>query len=67
VFIGFVVGNAGLLETILQFLIAYAIIFFTISSVCAIATNGEVEGGGAYCILFTDIRIRALFYFYHDE
>lgn len=48
---GFVIGNAGLYETVLQFLIAYGIIFFTVSSVCAIATNGEVEGGGAYCIL----------------
>lgn len=48
---GYVLGNAGLYETIIQFLIAYGIIIFTVSSVCAIATNGEVEGGGAYCIL----------------
>lgn len=50
--LGFVVGNAGLIETLFQFGIAYMIIVFTVMSVCAISTNGAVEGGGAYCILF---------------
>ncbi|CAG06379.1 unnamed protein product, partial [Tetraodon nigroviridis] len=50
--IGFVVGQAGLYQGIAMFLVAYFIICMTVLSVCAISTNGALDAGGAYCILF---------------
>ena len=40
---GYIVGNAGLPETLLQLAIAYSILGATILSISAIATNGAVE------------------------
>lgn len=51
VFAGFVVGHAGLFQGLLMLFVAYFIISLTILSICAISTNGAVQGGGAYCIL----------------
>lgn len=49
--IGFVVGHAGLLQALAMLLVAYFILALTVLSVCAIATNGAVQGGGAYFMI----------------
>ncbi|HAC62603.1 MAG TPA: Na-K-Cl cotransporter [Cyanothece sp. UBA12306] len=54
---GWVVGNAGLLGTLLIVVLANCITFFTALSVCAIATDRVVRVGGAYYMISRSLGI----------
>ena len=47
--IGFIVGNTGFYESIGLYGLVFAIYVLTGLSVCAISTNGAIQGGGVYC------------------
>lgn len=54
---GFVIGQMGILGTILLLLISYSIDLLTTLSISAIATNGIVKGGGAYYMLSRSLGV----------
>ena len=54
---GWVVGNAGLVNTLIIVTISTAITFLTSLSVCAIATDRVVRGGGAYYMISRSLGI----------
>lgn len=54
---GWVVGNAGLIGTLVIVTISTAITFLTALSVCAIATDKVVRAGGAYYMISRSLGI----------
>jgi solute carrier family 12 (sodium/potassium/chloride transporter), member 2 len=54
---GWVVGNVGLLGTLLIVILANSITFFTALSVCAIATDKVVRAGGAYYMISRSLGV----------
>lgn len=54
---GWVIGNVGLIPTLIIVTISTSITFFTALSVSALATNMKVKGGGAYYIISRSLGI----------
>ena len=54
---GWVVGNAGLINTLIIVTVSTTITFLTALSVCAIATDRVVRGGGAYYMISRSLGI----------
>ncbi|XP_074635463.1 solute carrier family 12 member 9-like isoform X2 [Acropora palmata] len=49
--LGFIVGQVGMVLSIIMFIIAYFVVGLTVLSISAIATNGAVKEGGAYYMI----------------
>ncbi|XP_015753695.1 PREDICTED: solute carrier family 12 member 9-like [Acropora digitifera] len=49
--LGFIVGQVGMVVSIIMFIIAYFVVGLTVLSISAIATNGAVKEGGAYYMI----------------
>ena len=56
---GWVVGNAGLISTIVIVTISSAITLITVLSMSSIATNMKVRGGGAYFMVSRSLGVEA--------
>lgn len=56
---GWVVGNVGLLGTLLIVTLSTSITFITALSICAIATNQRVKIGGAYYMVSRSLGLEA--------
>ncbi|MEW6053970.1 MAG: Na-K-Cl cotransporter [Nitrospirota bacterium] len=54
---GWVIGNVGLVSTLIIVTISTSITFFTALSVSALSTNMRVKGGGAYYIISRTLGI----------
>uniref|UniRef100_A0A7E4ZUJ1 Solute carrier family 12 member 9 n=1 Tax=Panagrellus redivivus TaxID=6233 RepID=A0A7E4ZUJ1_PANRE len=48
---GFAVGQLGFLLTAVELFLAYGIIILTVLSLCAVSSNGAIEGGGVYYMI----------------
>jgi solute carrier family 12 sodium/potassium/chloride transporter 2 len=56
---GWVLGNVGLIPTLIIVTLSSLITFFTVLSISALATNMKVKGGGAYYIISRSLGIEA--------
>lgn len=56
---GWVIGNVGLVPTLIIVTVSTLITFFTALSISALATNMQVKGGGAYYIISRSLGIEA--------
>ncbi|RNA24924.1 Solute carrier family 12 member, partial [Brachionus plicatilis] len=49
--VGFIVGHAGILDSLGLYALAFTIFVLTGLSICAISTNGAIQGGGVYYMI----------------